>query len=270
MAGGKSNYSLERQILEKYKGDIDALLSVLHTLEAKKRTSKKTKQKYGDVVVELKSVSKHYKVGKQQVEALRNINIQVKQGEFVALTGPSGSGKSTLLQTIGALDKPNSGQVIVGGKDISTLSDRKLAQFRNKTVGFVFQFFYLQPFLNLQRNLEVPSIFAHTKRQVRHEKAVTLAGQIALSDRLQHLPNELSGGQMQRAAIARALMNNPKIILADEPTGNLDRQNAYAIIDLLESVRSEFGTTIVMVTHDRELAARADREIRMIDGVVDA
>lgn len=263
----KKSNSLEEQLLEKYKGDITKLTQVLEHLQKQTRPKKSNRQ-YGELVVELREVSKKYKVGKQSVQALDGVSAAIKQGEFVAVTGPSGSGKSTFLQIIGALDKPSSGEVIVNGMPIKKLSDRKLSVFRGQTIGFVFQFFYLQPFLNLQRNLEVPGMFAHKKRSERRKSAAELTEKVGLSDRLKHLPNELSGGQMQRAAIARALMNNPKIILADEPTGNLDRENAFAIMDLFDAVREEFGTTIIVVTHDQELAQRADREISMKDGKI--
>lgn len=259
--------TLEEKLLEKYSGDIDALVHQLETIKERHKNGKKQRE-YGDVVIEMKAVAKQYRVGRQKVAALKGVSSKIRQGEFVAVTGPSGSGKSTFLQIIGALDKPSSGEVLVNGRNIEKLSDRKLSVFRGQTIGFVFQFFYLQPFLNLQRNLEVPSMFAHKKRVERRKNSIALSDKVGLSDRLKHLPNELSGGQMQRAAIARALMNNPKILLADEPTGNLDRENAFAIMDLFDAVRTEFGTTIIVVTHDKELAARADREIAMRDGQV--
>lgn len=262
----KTVLSLEEQLLDKYTGDIGRIVEALRTLENQKRLSNSPKRDYGEEVVDVQDVTKTYKIGKQRVEALKHISLKVRQGEFLALTGTSGSGKSTLLQLIGGLDRPTEGKLSVNGQDISKLKDRKLAVFRGQTVGFVFQFFYLQPFLSLEKNLEVPGIFARTKPRLRRSRAEELASKVDLTDRLEHLPNELSGGQMQRAAIARALLNNPKIILADEPTGNLDRKNAFAIMDLLSSVRDEFGTTIIVVTHDTELAARADREIKLQDG----
>lgn len=194
------------------------------------------------------------------------MSLQIHEGEFVAITGASGSGKSTLLQIIGGLDKPSKGEVYYDDVKLSKLSDRKLSAFRRQVVGFVFQFFYLQPFLILERNMEVPGMFARTKRAERIKRVAELAEAVGLSDRLKHLPKELSGGQMQRVAIARALVNSPKIILADEPTGNLDSKNSTAIVDLFERIRQEFGTTIVMVTHDRLIARKADREIVLKDG----
>lgn len=222
----------------------------------------------GSIVIDLKDVTKLYKVGRQKITALAGVSLQVRQGEFVALTGASGSGKSTLLQLIGGLDKPSEGTVMVDGSDLKKMRDGKLSKFRNQTIGFVFQFFYLQPFLRVGTNLEVPAMFARTKRSVRRQTALKLAESVGISDRLAHLPRELSGGQMQRAAIARALLNHPKVLLADEPTGNLDSTNSQAIIELFEAVRKEFGTTIIIVTHDAAIAARADREICLKDGAV--
>ncbi len=220
------------------------------------------------VLLEAKNLSKTYKLGKQKLDVLKGVSLTVREGEFVAITGASGSGKSTLLQLMGGLDKPTSGEVWFGDKNLAKLSDSKLSDFRLQTVGFVFQFFYLQPFLKLERNLEVPGMFARMQRSSRQQRVASLAEQVGLEDRLKHLPKELSGGQMQRAAIARALVNQPKILLADEPTGNLDSVNGAAIIALFEKIRSEFGTAIVIVTHDPLIAQRADRQIRLKDGML--
>lgn len=220
------------------------------------------------VVVRIADATKSYKVGRQKVQALAGVSLDIREGEFVALTGASGSGKSTLLQLMGGLDKPTSGVVEVDGVDLSKLRDGKLSKFRGQTIGFVFQFFYLQPFLKVATNLEVPAMFARAKRPLRRAKAGELAQAVGIDDRMQHLPRELSGGQMQRVAVARALMSQPKILLADEPTGNLDSHNGAAIIELFEEIRKQFGTTIVVVTHDPAIAARADREIRLRDGVI--
>jgi ABC-type lipoprotein export system ATPase subunit len=222
----------------------------------------------GPVVVDLQDVKKTYKIGRENIAALNGVSLQIRQGEFVALTGTSGSGKSTLLQMIGGLDKPSEGIVMVDGVDLKKMRDGKLSKFRNQTIGFVFQFFYLQPFLRIRTNLEVPGMFARTKRSVRRKDIQHLAQAVGIEDRLAHLPRELSGGQMQRAAIARALLNKPKILLADEPTGNLDSTNSKAIIELFQSIRRDFGTTIIIVTHDAAIAAQADREIRIQDGVI--
>lgn len=220
----------------------------------------------GKVLLSVKDIKKTYRIGKQKLDVLHGVSLDIHQGEFIAITGESGSGKSTLLQLMGGLDRPTSGSVLFGETDLGRLSDARLSEFRRQTVGFVFQFFYLQPFLRLDRNLEVPAMFARTPRQSRRERASLLADQVGLGDRLKHYPKELSGGQMQRAAIARALFNQPKILLADEPTGNLDSANSAAIIDLFETIRDELGTTVVIVTHDQAVARRADRRLTMKDG----
>lgn len=222
----------------------------------------------GPVLLSVENLTKQYKLGRQRLDVLKGISLSIHEGEFVAITGASGSGKSTLLQLMGGLDKPTSGDIIFDGKSLAKLSDGALSTFRRDTIGFVFQFFYLQPFLKLQQNLEVPGMFKRTARKVRRARADELAEKVGLSDRLKHYPKELSGGQMQRAAIARALLNQPKILLADEPTGNLDSTNGRAIIDLFETVRNELGMTVVIVTHDPAIAARADREIKLSDGVL--
>jgi putative ABC transport system ATP-binding protein len=254
--------------LKSFDGDIDAAVAALRQVAIVKPKAKSKKVNNNPVVVTVEAVAKHYKLGRQKVEAVKNVSLEIREGEFIAITGSSGSGKSTLLQLIGGLDKPTFGQITVDGHNISKLSDRKLSVFRNKTVGFVFQFFYLQPFLGVKTNLEVPAMFARTRRAVRGARAEELAEAVGLSDRIKHLPKELSGGQMQRAAIARALQNKPKLLLADEPTGNLDSANGEAIIELFEQVRRDFGTTVIVVTHDVAIAARADREIALKDGVL--
>lgn len=268
---GLSGDAQALDFLRTYDGDLERAIAALRDAdlnvqaEARPRYTVSSK---APTVIELAGVAKTYKLGRQQVEALKEASLQIRQGEFVAITGTSGSGKSTLLQLIGGLDKPTAGTVTVDGHDIGRLSDRKLSVFRNRTVGFVFQFFYLQPFLNLQVNLEVPGMFARTKRADRATRARELAEAVDLSDRLKHLPKELSGGQMQRAAIARALLNKPKVLLADEPTGNLDSTNSQAIIALFEKIRRDYGTTVIIVTHDAAVARRADREIVMKDGLI--
>jgi len=234
------------------------------------RPKKVTLEPKGPVLLSVRDLTKTYKRGRQKLMVLDGVSLDIHEGEFVAITGSSGSGKSTLLQLMGGLDKPTSGEVNYGIINLAKLSDGKLSIFRQQTVGFVFQFFFLQPFLRLNRNLEVPSMFARTKHKLRQNKVNELTEKVGLKDRLKHFPKELSGGQMQRAAIARALMNEPKIILADEPTGNLDSTNSAAIIELFETIRSELGTTIVIVTHDPAIARRADREIRIVDGKVEA
>lgn len=256
------------QFLKNFDGDLEAAIAALRAAADAKAKPKRRHKPTGPVLVRTVDLMKHYKVGKQEIKALDKVSIDIHEGEFVAFTGPSGSGKSTLLQLIGGLDKPSEGTITVDGHELSKLNDHALSSFRNQTIGFVFQFFYLQPFLNLKTNLAVPAIFARKKPQDRVEDVTKLAEAVGLGDRLLHLPKELSGGQMQRAAIARALLNKPKLILADEPTGNLDSTNGHAIIELFEKVRKEFGTTIVVVTHDPKIAAHADREIKLKDGRV--
>lgn len=222
----------------------------------------------GDPLIAAKDLTKVYKNGKEKLTAVDKANFEIWQGEIVALTGASGSGKSTLLNMLGGLDKPTSGSIVINGENIAKLSDRKLSNFRNRTIGFVFQFFYMQPFLTLAQNVAVPSMIYRMSSKDRKSRVAELAEAVGLSDRLKHLPKELSGGQMQRAAIARALFNSPKIILADEPTGNLDSKNSKAVIDLFKEIRDKYGTTIIVVTHDRDVANQADREITMKDGVI--
>ena len=245
-----------------------ALRDYVYAIKRQPVRSKKAVKSEAPILLSVKNIAKTYKLGRQKLEVLKGVSLDIREGEFVAITGASGSGKSTLLQLMGGLDKPTTGEVWFAGKNLAKLSDGKLSEFRRQTVGFVFQFFYLQPFLRLERNLAVPGMFAHTKRADQRARVRELAEKVGLSDRLRHYPKELSGGQMQRAAIARALFNQPKILLADEPTGNLDSANGAAIIKLFETIRQEFGMAVVIVTHDPAIAARADREIKLKDGVV--
>lgn len=218
------------------------------------------------IAIRATNVIKKYKVGKQIIRAIDDVSVDIHEGEFVALVGPSGSGKSTLLHLLGGLDKPTSGEIVVGGKNVSSMNDRQLSKFRNQTIGFVFQSFYLQPFLTLRRNIEVASMPQRMGRAERKLRIESLARQVGLYDRLSHRPHELSGGQIQRAAIARALLNRPAIILADEPTGNLDSVNSRDIISLFQQIREQYHATIVIATHDNEIAAQADRVIALKDG----
>ncbi len=262
--------SAVRAVLEAFDGDVSRAVAEVQRFAEYERSlvQSRVQQPRGPVLLTAEGLSKTYKLGRQKLEVLKGVSLDIYEGEFVAITGASGSGKSTLLQLLGGLDKPTAGEVRFGSTNLAKLSDRKLSVFRRQTVGFVFQFFYLQPFLRLEANVAVPGMFARSKRTEQHARAKELAKQVGLSDRLRHFPKELSGGQMQRAAIARALFNRPKILLADEPTGNLDSQNGRAIIELFEAIRQELGTTIVVVTHDASIAARADRVIRLKDGVV--
>ncbi len=218
------------------------------------------------IAIKATNVIKKYKVGKQIIRAIDDVSVDIHEGEFVALVGPSGSGKSTLLHLLGGLDKPTSGEIVVGGKNVSSVNDRQLSKFRNQTIGFVFQSFYLQPFLTLRRNIEVASMPQRMRRAERKLRIESLARQVGLYDRLNHRPHELSGGQIQRAAIARALLNRPAIILADEPTGNLDSANSRDIISLFQQIREQYHATIIIATHDNEIAAQADRVIALKDG----
>ena len=218
------------------------------------------------IAIRATNVIRKYKVGKQIIRAIDDVSVDIHEGEFVALVGPSGSGKSTLLHLLGGLDKPTSGEIVVGGKNVSSMNDRQLSKFRNQTIGFVFQSFYLQPFLTLRRNIEVASMPQRMGRAERRLRIESLARQVGLYDRLSHRPHELSGGQIQRAAIARALLNRPAIILADEPTGNLDSANSRDIISLFQQIREQYHATIIIATHDNEIAAQADRVIALKDG----
>lgn len=221
-----------------------------------------------DIAITLHSVTKIYKLKGGKITVLKDISLDIYKGEFVAITGASGSGKSTLLQLMGGLDRPTSGIVEIDKRDISKLSDSKLSQLRNSTVGFIFQFFYLQPFLKLDKNIEVPGMFGRSKQAERHAHINTLLNLVGLDNQREHYPKQLSGGQLQRAAIGRALLNKPKIILADEPTGNLDSKNSEAIIDIFDNLRKLYNVTIVLVTHNGEIAARADRVLKMKDGEI--
>lgn len=261
------DYKKIEEFVELFDGDKAAALSAVSRYQAPVRAARHDNA-HQEAVVHVDSLTKTYKVGKQSITALSGVTLDIYKGEFLALTGPSGSGKSTLLQLIGGLDRPSGGSVTIHDRVLATMRDSALSKFRNQTIGFVFQFFYLQPFLKLRQNLEVAGMPAGTKSALRRERVRELAELVGLTDRLDHFPRELSGGQMQRAAIARALLNNPEIILADEPTGNLDSDNGRVVIDLFEKIRDQYGTTIVVVTHDPSIAQRADREVRLRDGVV--
>ena len=220
------------------------------------------------VIIRAHNLNKTYHKSRQQITVLHDINLEIRQGEIVAITGASGSGKSTLLHLLAGLDRPTSGQVIVNNQDLSKMSDKQLSQFRNQTIGFIFQSFYLHPFLTLEKNVEVPAMFLKMKRDQRTTQVTQLLKRVGLADWAKHFPKELSGGQIQRAAIARALVNSPSIIFADEPTGNLDSVNSDLVLDLLKQIRQDLGTTIVIVTHNPEIVAKADRHIMLKDGMI--
>lgn len=213
----------------------------------------------------LTNVEKTYKKGGQKTEALKSTNLSIARGTSVALMGPSGSGKSTLLQLIGGLDKPSAGRIEVDGNSPQDLSDAKRSSFRRKTIGFVFQQFYLQPFLSAADNIVLPMRINGISAKNAHITALGLLDKVGLLDKAKHSPAELSGGEMQRIAIARAIANNPKILLADEPTGNLDRDNANSIIGLFKKLNQD-GTTVIIVTHDELVAQNFSRIIRIEDG----
>jgi len=219
-------------------------------------------------LIELKEVYKTYQMGKTQVNALININLQIYPRELIAILGPSGSGKSTLMHIIGSLDRTSKGKVIINNRDVSTLNDSELAILRGKTIGFVFQNFNLIPNLSAIENVELPMIFQKVPKNQREKRAKELLNKVGLSHRINHLPNEMSGGERQRVAIARALANNPDIILADEPTGNLDSKTGEEIIKLLVDLSKNEKKTLIVVTHDEELAKKMQRKIRIKDGKI--
>lgn len=219
-------------------------------------------------ILRLEGVTRDYPLGKTIVHALRGIDLVVRKGEVLAVMGPSGSGKSTLLHILGALDTPDDGRALIDGTDLKSLSERQLTQLRGTRIGFVFQTFNLIPTISAQMNVELPMIFQGIPKQVRAKRAQMLLERVGLGDRAAHRPNELSGGERQRVAIARALANDPEIILADEPTGNLDSESGGSILELLKKLSREDGKTVIIVTHDPEAAAIADRIVRLKDGRV--
>src|ERR1041385_8936013 len=220
------------------------------------------------VVIDIENITKVYVMGEETVHALRGVSLQIRRNEYLAIMGPSGSGKSTLMNMLGCLDTPSSGRYFVNCKDHSAMDDDELATIRNHEIGFVFQTFNLLPRSTSLRNVELPLIYAGLDPETREEKAAHALRDVGLGDRLQHKPNELSGGQRQRVAIARALVNNPSIVLADEPTGNLDSKTGEEIMSLLEDLYQR-GNTIILVTHERDIAANARRTIHLRDGLIE-
>ncbi|WBO86643.1 ABC transporter ATP-binding protein [Hymenobacter yonginensis] len=220
-------------------------------------------------VIDTHDISKMYRMGTEEIHALRSVTITIQRGEYVAFMGPSGSGKSTLMNIVGCLDTPTGGQYILNGKDVSRMSDNQLADVRNKEIGFVFQTFNLLPRATSLDNVALPLIYAGYSKSDREEKAMAALRSVGLAERAKHRPNELSGGQRQRVAIARALVNDPSIILADEPTGNLDTKTSHEIMDLFEALYVK-GNTIIMVTHEEDIARYAHRIVRLRDGLVES
>lgn len=219
-----------------------------------------------ETMIQLSQVNKIYRTDEIETVALENINLNVRKGEFLAVMGPSGCGKSTLLNVMGLLDMPNSGKIIIDGKDTVNMKDKELAKFRNENLGFVFQSFHLINSLNVLDNVELPLLYRKVGARERRKLAEEVLARVGLSHRMRHFPTQLSGGQSQRVAIARAVIGNPSIILADEPTGNLDSKMGAEVMDLLHQLNKEDGRTIVMVTHDESKAKETNRTIRFLDG----
>lgn len=219
------------------------------------------------LVINLNKVSKKYEMGEEEFYALRDVSLKINKGEFVAIIGPSGSGKSTLMHVIGLLDKPSSGEVFLEGSEVHNLSEVTQAELRNKHIGFIFQVFSLLPRTSALENVEIPLIYSGVPKSQRDQRAIKALEIVGLKDKLQNKPSQLSGGQQQRVAIARALINNPSLILADEPTGNLDSKSGEEILSLLSKLNKE-GNTIVVVTHDSDIAGRAKRTVILKDGQI--
>ncbi|WP_179346212.1 ABC transporter ATP-binding protein [Winogradskyella ursingii] len=220
-------------------------------------------------VIEIRNIIRDFRLGQEIVHVLKGIDLDIKRGEYVAIMGPSGSGKSTLMNLLGCLDTPTAGSYILNGKDVSQMTDDDLAEIRNKEIGFVFQTFNLLPRTTALDNVALPMIYAGASKKEREDRATEVLSDVGLADRMDHKPNQLSGGQRQRVAVGRALVNKPSIILADEPTGNLDSKTGTEIMALFDEIHQS-GNTVIMVTHEEEIAAHAKRVIRLRDGVIES
>lgn len=221
-----------------------------------------------EIAIELRDIEKEYDLGAIKLHVLKEIKLKVKKSDIVAIMGPSGSGKSTMLHMLGCLDRPTRGKVIIDGVDVSRLNDDELAKIRREKIGFIFQFFYLIPSLTALKNVELPMTFIKSSAKDREKRAKELLKMVGLEDRMYHRPSQLSGGESQRVAIARALANNPQIILADEPTGNLDSKSGKEIMDILVKLNKERGVTLIIVTHDPSIARHAEKVINLKDGKI--
>jgi len=233
------------------------------------RSSARTIRPPGALVIDIESVTKLYKMGAEIIHALRGVSLQIRRNEYLAIMGPSGSGKSTMMNMLGCLDTPTAGRYEFAGKNVATMVDDELAEIRNREIGFVFQTFNLLPRSDALHNVELPLIYAGLAPHARRERAMQALANVGLADRMHHRPNELSGGQRQRVAIARALVNNPSIILADEPTGNLDSRTGEEIMALFEQLYEQ-GNTIIVVTHEEDIARHARRVVRLRDGLIES
>lgn len=222
----------------------------------------------GEALIDLIDICKIYYLGGEEVRANDKINLTIRRGEFVAIVGKSGSGKSTLMNIIGALDVPTQGEYLLGGEDVSIMTDKQLARIRNKMIGFIFQQYNLLPKLNILENVELPLLYAGAAQSERRERAMESLRRVGLEDKWRSMPNQLSGGQQQRVSIGRALMNAPAVMLADEPTGSLDSRNGHEIVKLLKESNKKYGQTLLLVTHDENIALQADRIIGISDGKV--